>query len=1146
MSISDVIERSRQPGEFSERRQFTIAKDRAITKMRQFALADPAFYILEWIQAAIANGATYLDMQVEGQTSTMSYVGGGFSPGELHELFEFLFASKDDLEVADIRQLALGVNALLLSHPDSIVIESGDGTLEGTTRVEIYDRTNTVVVGTPTAALEGTFVRATGVRRGFGYPRELEVIEERCLTAPIPLLVNGNAIFGYTSVRSPDLVGYRSRLKFDEGDLYGTLGLATTAASRNVKLLTWGVWVSSDRAPWEGLPPIGGVVGYDRLRKTADHANVVRDDVYASLWARLEPYARQLAEGATGNAVFDVRRLDGTPVSPTEFQREVAEWSRTVLFSGRRRGPGEPLLGAEDSALAAQFGEVLDAPVFVVGDRSRESLRRLAGGGVEFITPELNPKDLEFFQKGKAGAPPRPWLASAQEVVLTSDAPRDDDPGSGPSIRWLIGESDSVKATIYTPAAGPPGGKTVVQICVSERVLTEVDVPSDFPGHAIRLEFSDTKRRDALVRDAKRLAEVVVQHLRPRLEAIASEIVRAARGPEEAFSSSLRSIALGVLSRSTMVRLRTLDAEGNCGPTIAIWDDRVPVSARSLPLIDMHDGQIATLDGLQRMLTDNGGVLYVAPPGEYEGPHPDRVIAANTSELRLLTKIVGPAAIVDVAHGRRPLATAGGARLYDVEPGGEPIGELFGRAGWTAATIDELISEMLSGGAEGGRTAGARRRLAEYCAWFAGEDEPDTIDIRAVPLFGLACGGEISWNDVAGSTRPMMLDGWATETASWRPWGASVSEGLALDPFLASRLVPVRPALDYDLSETEARSNPWTPSTAYLESRDLPAPLDGRVGFPHQVGQPTGVLVMFTDRGQCVRLPGNGGGVPGLVGSIRVEGPPPSLDTLTDACAAEGVSMLLNLIQQLPSTPVGSPRHERILEILLQFAGTNLVISRVPSGSLVHSTLHPTAAKILELPIFPTTAGISVSAASLLREFGTYGDRGHQTGRTRLTDDVSPVLVRWLDGVLDVEPMKLQQFDPERRWSSPGEWLSDALNRLRPESDTTTWTVTIVGRDQIRAAMSWGNETAVSTDLMLTGDSISVAEDFWLLRHVFGDEPTFDERGAPRQDPERTAWLLMSLYAYVNEQRLAVTNINELEFQSRVLQWVSEVGSGQG
>lgn len=235
-SIDQVIARSRQPGAFSERKRFTVARKRGIQKLRRFALADPHEYILELIQAAIANGARWIDISLEHERCTLSYIGGGLREAELAQLFDFLFASKDRTDIGHVRELALGLNAVLLFAPQSVVVESGDGTAAGTTRMEMYPDRDEVDVGRPDRPLTGTFVHIEGMNRrrlpkGFrSYidletPRERGIIEERCLAAPIPIVVNHQPLFGFSSQRVPGLFGYRNALAVDEGDLYGTIGI---------------------------------------------------------------------------------------------------------------------------------------------------------------------------------------------------------------------------------------------------------------------------------------------------------------------------------------------------------------------------------------------------------------------------------------------------------------------------------------------------------------------------------------------------------------------------------------------------------------------------------------------------------------------------------------------------------------------------------------------------------------------------------------------------------------------------------------------------------------------------------------------------------------------------------------------------------
>ncbi|MCA9702154.1 MAG: hypothetical protein KC431_31825, partial [Myxococcales bacterium] len=137
--IEDVIARARMGGEvgFAERRQFKLARRRAIEKLRRFALADPYFYVLEIIQAAIAGGAEYVDIGCGNGDITISWLGGVLREDELAQLFDFLFASKDRVDIAHVRSLALGINALLLFEPEAVIVESGDGSDTGTARMVV-------------------------------------------------------------------------------------------------------------------------------------------------------------------------------------------------------------------------------------------------------------------------------------------------------------------------------------------------------------------------------------------------------------------------------------------------------------------------------------------------------------------------------------------------------------------------------------------------------------------------------------------------------------------------------------------------------------------------------------------------------------------------------------------------------------------------------------------------------------------------------------------------------------------------------------------------------------------------------------------------------------------------------------------------
>jgi hypothetical protein len=191
------------------------------------------------------------------------------------------------MELGHLRELALAINAALLFEPDEVFVESGNGTREGTSRLVLHEGAESVEIGRPDRPLHGTYVTLRGMKRGKlpgGFarwagadpPREVGVIEERCLSAPVPIIVNDVALFGMSSQRVPGLFGYKAALSFDEGDMYGTIGHSPMFGSPSVQLLTWGVAIQS-KIPPSTLGQVGGIVCFDRLHKTVDHAGIVED-----------------------------------------------------------------------------------------------------------------------------------------------------------------------------------------------------------------------------------------------------------------------------------------------------------------------------------------------------------------------------------------------------------------------------------------------------------------------------------------------------------------------------------------------------------------------------------------------------------------------------------------------------------------------------------------------------------------------------------------------------------------------------------------------------------------------------------------------------------------------------------------------------
>lgn len=741
-SIDEVISRSRQPGTFSERKQFTVARANAIRKMRQFALADPHFFALELIQSAQANGATYIDIASEPKFFALSYIGGGYREQELGQLFDFLFASKSDLEHSDLRQLALGLNAMMLMEPETITVESGDGTLEGTTRAVIRGGADVVEVGRPDKALQGTFISATKLKRAkikhkstlgtseYG-EAECAAIEERCLTAPVPILVNGRSMFGYSRQRTPGLLGYERVVSFDEGDLYGSIGLSTHGGEHVVfRLLTWGVWIQSvERALLPGRA-IGGVVCFDRLNKTADHAAVVRDLRFEELWARLMPYAQQLISGK-GKSAYAFEDLAGAPISARELRPLLREVERLVVVP-HDMGPLSPTQRQRALAIA----QALEAPVLRGNREDLPSLRYL-GGETEIVVPRLDSdEDARFYAQPPVAPPERPWLIgevaiaplTVAEVAAALIPPTRSPLRSAALAARLGGEvietsvedaallasgdariSDAkryrvhvapggkdrivsarglVEATLYTPEARQGGGEEILaRVISSGRLVWQGPVHSAFPNLVLDIKLKNVSRHELLLPvlqgddeegpedgDATPLAEALAQHI---ARAAIADFQRATRRALESLDveavepgSGAANMILAHIAREGLLRLRT--PEGFARPRLELeLFDAPSADLLAVPVLQTRGGRPVCMREVVALMRGHHGLIYGTVPEVEADLHNLRerdVLALDLETERLLIAALGDASYVRI-DARDVLASSASVALRDVAIG---------------------------------------------------------------------------------------------------------------------------------------------------------------------------------------------------------------------------------------------------------------------------------------------------------------------------------------------------------------------------------------------------------------------------------------------------------------------------------------------
>ena len=317
--MEDLIARSRSPGTFVERREFTLSREKAVDKLREFSLRHPAGYVLELVQAAVFAGATYIAIDVSDTAVLVAWVGGrACTAAQLENIFDHLFLARTDPATRHLSQLAIGLNALLQREPKLVRIESGDGTVEGTVRVDL-DRNGGGALGRPQQPMAGTYLLVqlrTGWLDRFDGPEfhaEEALVESRCVHSPVPILLNGRAPFGYRPSTQLHMFGTEDEQSFQQDGARGVVAIpgvrerATSSRSPiGVRLVVGGVWITTMDLPVLGRAPGGvplvGVLCDDRLRKTADQSDIVQDSAFVRLLHMAQPHATTLIRRSAGES----------------------------------------------------------------------------------------------------------------------------------------------------------------------------------------------------------------------------------------------------------------------------------------------------------------------------------------------------------------------------------------------------------------------------------------------------------------------------------------------------------------------------------------------------------------------------------------------------------------------------------------------------------------------------------------------------------------------------------------------------------------------------------------------------------------------------------------------------------------------------
>ena len=205
-SLEALLERSRKPGSYLERRRFTLSREKALEKQRAYALRSDTQYILELVQAAVLAGANFIAIDIKPGSILVAFIGGRLIvEQELQSILDYLFADRGDPKLRHLVQLAIGINALLQREPRVIRMESGDG--QHGVRLEL-DKQGNGQMGQPADPISGTYMLMErdlsfweSLKRAPAVTEEEKLVAIACSHSPVPIIINGRAPFGYTAKR---------------------------------------------------------------------------------------------------------------------------------------------------------------------------------------------------------------------------------------------------------------------------------------------------------------------------------------------------------------------------------------------------------------------------------------------------------------------------------------------------------------------------------------------------------------------------------------------------------------------------------------------------------------------------------------------------------------------------------------------------------------------------------------------------------------------------------------------------------------------------------------------------------------------------------------------------------------------------------
>lgn len=290
MSKADeLIAGLQQHAQLDSEGAFSLDRDKAREKMRQFQLSDPHRYVLLLVEFATLRGARAIEFEIDADDMRMR-CDAVLDYEDLDELYTSLFVDRSGAGIRARRELALACNAVMALNPKFVEITSFGpaGGVRALLRPDAPDEIAKIEAAQPNGTLihvkdrfrPGLFVRFLRDSQG-ALPEEL-LLRERCRYATQSIVLEGTTL----GAGLPDRL--IAAQPFETEDLRGVGGIDPTALDRSgIVLLSNGVEIATHELR-ESVPGLWFWVDGRALRKDVSQNDVARGDPgYAAMLATI-------------------------------------------------------------------------------------------------------------------------------------------------------------------------------------------------------------------------------------------------------------------------------------------------------------------------------------------------------------------------------------------------------------------------------------------------------------------------------------------------------------------------------------------------------------------------------------------------------------------------------------------------------------------------------------------------------------------------------------------------------------------------------------------------------------------------------------------------------------------------------------------